>query len=77
MHKIHKIIRILKLSLHVSMDMLSSSGDTKCYRCQSIKTCKFFLHASNLVSNKNLRNDQLIDIKLINYSQLCSFCTKP
>jgi hypothetical protein len=34
------------------MDMPSSSGDKKCYRYQSIKKCKFFLHASNLVFNR-------------------------
>jgi hypothetical protein len=36
------------------MDMPLPSGDIKCYRCQSIKKCKLFLHASNLVYNKNL-----------------------
>jgi hypothetical protein len=56
MRKIHKITFTLTLSLHVSTDMPSSSGDTKCYMYQSINKCKFFLHASNLVYNKNLRN---------------------
>jgi hypothetical protein len=41
MHKIHKVIFTLTVPLHVSMDMPSSSGDTKCYRRQSIKKCKY------------------------------------
>jgi hypothetical protein len=64
MHKIHKVIFTLTLSLHASMDMPSSSGDTECYRYQSIKKCKFLLDASNLVYNKNLRNEQHINVKL-------------
>jgi hypothetical protein len=37
MHKIQKVVFTLTLSLHVSMDMLSFSGDTKWYRCQRIR----------------------------------------
>jgi hypothetical protein len=76
MRKIHKVIFTFTLSLHVSMGMPSSSQDTKCYRYQSIKKCRFFLHASNLVYNKKLRNEQQIDVKLINYSLLRTFRTK-
>jgi hypothetical protein len=42
--QIHKAIFTLTLSLHISMDMPSSSADTKCYSYQSTKKCKFFLH---------------------------------
>jgi hypothetical protein len=68
MHKINRVIFTLTLSLHVSMDMPSSSGDTKCYRYQSLTKCKFFLHASKPIYNKNLRNEKHINVKLINYS---------
>jgi hypothetical protein len=73
MHKIHQVIFTLTVSLHVSMDMPSSSVHTKCYRCQRIKKCKFFLHTPNLVYNnaENLKYEQHIDVK-ISYS----FCIK-
>jgi hypothetical protein len=41
MHKIKKVIFTLILSLHVSVDMPSPSGDTNCYRYESIKKCKY------------------------------------
>jgi hypothetical protein len=43
--KIHKVIFTLTLSLHVSTDMPSSSGDIKCYRYQKHQRyLYFFMH---------------------------------
>jgi hypothetical protein len=69
MHNIHKVIFTLTLSLHVSIDITSSSGDIKCYRCQSIKKC-IFLYTSNLIYDKSLTDEQQIDVKSSNYSLL-------
>jgi hypothetical protein len=51
---------------------------------KSISKCKFFLHASNLVYNNNLRNEQHINVKLINsylwqhpYDRACATPTLP
>jgi hypothetical protein len=76
MHKIHEVIFALTVSVHVSMDTPPSSGNTKCYSCQSIRKCEFFLHTSNLVYNKNLMNEQRVNVKLINCSILLSLCTE-
>jgi hypothetical protein len=55
MHKIHEVIVTVTLSVRVSMDMLSSSGDIKCYRYQKHQKCKYLPVYINLVYNKGIK----------------------